>query len=103
MLEAAPLASVGRVILTDFMVARCLETLESEGCRYHRGADGAVICECERASGPVLQTVRELNLIQRGASIPGLRDPLLRVLADAYATHPDYQTEWHSLLSSSPG
>jgi hypothetical protein len=101
--EESAVANVGRVILADFLVARCRETLESEACTYRLRPDGAVICDCDSLSVTALQAVPVLELVQQCASAPQVRDALLRVLADAYATHPDYQTEWHALSSSARG
>ena len=83
------------VTLTDFLVARCLETLESVSCSYERREDGFVTCECDAPDDAVRLAVERANLVRWCDSLGPGGDRFMRMLADAHATHPDYQPEWH--------
>lgn len=80
--------------MTDFLVERCLETLDSASCQY-RATASRVVCECENPSEFVEQAFRELALIRWCGSVFGADNSISRVLADEYATHPEYRPEWH--------
>lgn len=80
--------------LTDFLLARCFETLDSMSCQYHVSGS-RVLCECEKPSEAVEQALRVLDLVRWCESVLGEDNAISRVLADGFATHPDYQLEWH--------
>ena len=82
--------------LTDFLTARCLETLESESCRY-RMAGVRVVCECEKPSGHTERALRDLELVLWCDKVFGSDNQIARILADEHATHPDYRLEWHGI------
>jgi hypothetical protein len=63
--------------LSDFLMARCLETMGN-------------------APGDERQ---QIDFIHWCDSLPG-GENFLRMLADRYATHPDYLVEWHDLAST---
>jgi hypothetical protein len=89
-----------RVTLTEFLTARCLETLESESCRY-RLAGVRVLCECESPSGPAARAIRDLELVLWCDKVFGPDNQISRILADEHATHPDYRLEWHDISGRS--
>jgi hypothetical protein len=64
--------------LSEFLMARCSEALGSSA-----GDD-------ER---------QQMDFIRWCDSLPG-GETFLRMLADRYATHPDYRIEWHDLARS---
>lgn len=82
--------------MTDFLMARYEETLESESCRY-RVAGVRVVCDCESPSGPTEQTLRDLELVLWCDKVFGPDNQISRIMADEHATHPDYRLEWHDV------
>jgi hypothetical protein len=60
--------------------------------------DSGVLCECEQPTEPVEQALRDLDLIRWCETVLGADNSISRVLADGYATHPEYQLEWHSVV-----
>ena len=87
------------VTLTDFLVARSLETLEAGSCDY-TVAGNRVICNCDAVSDPVAQALNDLDLIRWCDTAFGPENPIEAILADQYATHPDYKPQWHFLISA---
>lgn len=83
--------------LTNFLVARCLDFLDSVGCRYQRLPDGGVLCECGDPSESVRKVIEQVELILWCNSTALGGDGFLRMLADSHATHPDYRSEWHRI------
>ena len=82
--------------LTDFLVARSLESLDAAGCRY-RVVGARVVCECETIPEPVQEALADLDLVRASDMALGPDNSISRILADKYATHPDYRPEWHHL------
>lgn len=92
-------ASLRRMTLTDFLVARSLETLEAGSCDYY--VDGArVVCDCATLSEPVEHALHDLDLIRWSDLVFGPENPIEAILADQYATHPDYDPAWHFLIGA---
>lgn len=89
-------ASVGRVTLTDFLVARSLEKLEACSCDYYVAGD-RVICLCETLAEPVEQVLDDLDLVRWCDRALGPDNSISAILADQYTTHPDYDPAWHFL------
>lgn len=80
--------------LTDFLVARSLETLEASSCHYYV-AGGRVICMCETTTEPVDGALKDLDLLRWCDTMFGPANPIAAILTDQYATHPEYDAEWH--------
>jgi hypothetical protein len=85
--------------LTDFLVARSLETLDACSCDYFVQGD-RVICLCETLDEPVEQALDDLDLIRWCDQHLGSDNSISAILADQYATHPDYDPEWHFIAGS---
>ena len=85
--------------LTDFLLARSMETLEANSCDYFVDGD-RVICNCLAPSEPVEQALDDLDLIRWSAKTLGPDNSVESLLADRYATHPDYNPEWHFLAGA---
>lgn len=82
--------------VTQFLLDRLEEQLDSLACRRAQSALGRPVCLCEEPTEDVVRVLDRISLVHfceasRGGST------FLRTLADAYATHPDYQPEWHDL------
>jgi hypothetical protein len=90
------LASIGRVTLTDFLMARSLEALEAHSCDYFVEGD-RVICNCAAPSEGVEQVLDDIDLIRWSDRALGPNNPVEALLADQYATHPAYNPDWHFL------
>lgn len=90
------IASLVRVTLTDFLVARSLETLDAGSCDYFLAGD-RVICNCETIAEPVEQALDDLAMVRVCNSVFGPDNPIVAILADQYATHPEYDPGWHFL------
>lgn len=88
-----------RMTLTDFLVARGIELLEAESCKFQRLDDGLVFCECDVPTERAKRTIEWIDLV-RWCDLHG-GDTFLRMMGDVYATHPDYQSEWHRIGSTS--
>lgn len=87
------LGIVHLVTVAEFLLARSEEELQRAGCRHEASTRG-VRCSCERPSSRVLDVVARASLVRRCSGDPAM-EPILRLLADAYACHPDYRSEWH--------
>ena len=82
------------VTLTDFLVARAVEALEASGCELDRRADGRPTCRCAE---PDAALSAQIDLIYWCDDRRPTGEAFLRLLADDYATHPDYRPEWHRI------
>jgi hypothetical protein len=87
------------VTLTDFLVARSLETLDAQSCDYI-AAGPRVLCLCETPAAPVEQALSDLDLLRWCLRVFGPDNTIAAILADQYATHPAYDPEWHFLTWS---
>lgn len=85
--------------LTDFLVARSLETLEARSCDYYVAGD-RVLCLCETVPAPVERALDDLDLIRWCDRVFGPDNTIAAILADQYATHPDYDPTWHFMTGS---
>ena len=83
--------------LTDFLVARNVEALDASDCEYDRLADGRLVCLCADPEPGVTRTLEQLDLIRWCDARIATGEVFLRMLADGYATHPDYRSEWHAI------
>ena len=83
--------------VTDFLLARCQETLDASACDYEVYADGRLRCLCEEPADDVLTTLNRMAFVLWLAELDRVGDVFLRMLADAHAGHPDYRHEWHRL------
>lgn len=90
------MSSLRWVTLTDFLVARSLEILEASSCDYFV-AGSRVICNCETLTESVEKVLDDLSLIRACDSVFGPENAIEALLADQYATHPDYDPRWHLL------
>lgn len=80
--------------LVDFLMARFDEELHEASCVYDTTPDGHLRCRCDRPEWEVLEMVACLELVHRWRGKPE-RDVLLRMLADPFSGHPDYERHWH--------
>jgi hypothetical protein len=80
--------------MTDFFLARSLEALEAASCRYI-GIGDVVICLCDQPTELAQATLDELDLIRWCATTLGPDNPIVAVLINRHATHPDYDPAWH--------
>ena len=83
--------------MTDFLVARTLETLKAASCEYFVAGD-RVICNCETLAEPVEEALNEFSLVRWCDKMWGPENVVAAILADQYATHPDYDPEWGSFF-----
>ena len=83
--------------MTDFLIARCQESLEDSSCDYEVHSDGRLRCLCEEPNEGVLATLNRMSFVLWLAELDEAGEPFLRVLADSLATHPDYRDDWHPL------
>ena len=87
----------GDVSLTEFLVARTVEALEASGCEFDRRADGRLTCRCAEPDPAVSAKLDQIDLIYWCDDRRPIGEAFLRLLADGYATHPDYHPEWHRI------
>ena len=99
MTRTEAVATIGRVTLTDFLLARSLETLEANSCDYFVAGD-RVICNCARPSEAIEQALDDIDLIRWSGLALGPNNPVEALLADQYATHPAYDPDWHFLAAA---
>lgn len=85
--------------LTDFLVARSLETLEAASCQYYV-VGARVLCGCETTTESVEHALNDLDLIRWCDMVFGPDNAIEAILADQYATHPDYDPAWHFLVGA---
>jgi hypothetical protein len=83
--------------LTDFLLARCQDVLDSGSCDYEIYADGRTACLCDDPADEVLTTLNRMAFVLLRAELDAVGDVFLRMLADAHLDHPDYRDEWHRL------
>ena len=85
--------------MTDFVVARSLETLEAASCDYQVVGD-RITCDCETRTEAVEVALKDLDLVRWCDKVFGSDNVFARVLADEYATHPGYRMEWHNVRAA---
>ena len=83
--------------MTDFLIARCHESLEDSSCDYEVDSGGGLRCLCEDPADGVLTTLNRMAFVLWLAELDKVGDVFLRMLADAHAGHPEYRDEWHRL------
>lgn len=87
-------ATVDFVTVVDFLISRTDEELRKASCCYEATPSGDLRCLCPRPTSETLEIIAKGSLVRRWAGSPE-RESLLRLLADDYVWHPDYQPEWH--------
>ena len=80
--------------MVEFLVTRYDEGLEHASCDYDAMPDGHLLCRCERPHWETLEMVACLELVHRWSDEPD-RKLLLRMLADDFSGHRDYERQWH--------
>lgn len=83
--------------LPDFLLERCLESLDAVSCDYEILRDGRLICLCDGPADEVETTLDRMAIILWLADLDEVGEVFLRLLADAHVDHPDYELEWHRL------
>jgi hypothetical protein len=82
--------------LLDFLLARTVEDLRKQRCDFEQERNGDLRCLCKKPSPEVDTLFHQVMLIRECSEIPS-REFVLRLLADRYATHPEYRPEWHCI------
>jgi len=88
------------VLVVDFLLQRCHEVLVDASCDFEIDKSGRLSCRCQDPAEGVSAALEEMALILWLAELDETGETFLRMLADAYADHPEYRPEWHELPTS---
>ena len=83
--------------MTTFLLERCDEKLADKGCAYKVVDENTVECLCAQPSEETTALLNRVRFILWLSQLDKVGEVFLRLLADAHAEHPDYQSEWHRL------
>ena len=82
--------------LPQFLFDRMREELDEATCEYEIDPQGRITCLCENPSEDIRAALSRWDLVRWCERQPGA-EPVLAMLADLYAHHPDHRLEWHNL------
>jgi hypothetical protein len=82
--------------LTRFLFDRIREELDRAKCAYKIEPQGRITCLWENPTEDNVAALSRWDLVRWCERQPGAQ-PVLAMLADHYAHHPDHRLEWHNL------
>ena len=85
------------MIVADFILQRCQEVLDRASCDYEIDRVGNLACTCADSQEQVSTALSTMAFVLWLSELEQSGETYLRMLADAYADHPDYRVEWHQL------